>query len=165
MFFVSMEYFSLGLRLRTRRPVVLLRGFYGFPALLDTGAVLPVWCYDEGILQSCGAQKRKEHVLFGGFGGVAEGTVYRLTDFRVGGLNFKIFDILAHRQNIPAYLILPATAFQGLMYLIDDRRKRLTVFIPEGKGGERSLEIDESTSGATVTCYTIDDVDASFMSK
>ena len=44
-----MKQFTLRLQVKAQRPVIKLVDFYGFDALLDTGALFPVWVEDESI--------------------------------------------------------------------------------------------------------------------
>lgn len=80
---------TLQLDATSRRPVVKLGWFNGCRALLDTGALFPVWTSDGKLLQQLGAKLEKEEVTFGGFGGKAKGSLYRV-DFR---LVYCIIDI------------------------------------------------------------------------
>ncbi len=49
-----MEQFSLELNDEMQRPVVYLENWHGLNALLDTGAIFPIWTVDEGILIELG---------------------------------------------------------------------------------------------------------------
>ena len=59
---------TLQLDATSRRPVVKLDWFNGCRALLDTGALFPVWTSDGKLLQQLGAKLEKKEVTFGGFG-------------------------------------------------------------------------------------------------
>ena len=50
---------TLKLDENARRPVVKLDWFYGCRALLDTGALFPVWTGSEKILDKLGAKYQK----------------------------------------------------------------------------------------------------------
>ena len=85
---------TLKLDANARRPVVKLDWFFGCRALLDTGALFPVWTASGEVLQKLGAKLVKEKVSFGGFGGDTEGALYRI-DFQLGELIFKDMPIVA----------------------------------------------------------------------
>lgn len=94
---------TLKLDASARRPVVKLDWFNGCRALLDTGALFPVWTANGNSLQQLGAKLIKEKVNFGGFGGDAEGSLYRI-DFQLGGLILKISVYLAGTyENVEDY--------------------------------------------------------------
>ena len=61
---------TLKLDENSRRPVVKLDWFYGCRALLDTGALFPVWTGNAVLLEKLGAKLvQEEEVGYGGFGG------------------------------------------------------------------------------------------------
>ena len=110
---------TLKLDENARRPVIKLDWFNGCRALLDTGALLPVWTANGGLLQQLGAKLIKENVTFGGFGGNAQGALYRI-DFQLGNLIFKDMPIVAtNMKDLNCHLILPATLFDRMIYEID----------------------------------------------
>lgn len=110
---------TLKLDANARRPVVKLDWFYGCRALLDTGALFPVWTAKGEALQQLGAKLVKEKITFSGFGGNAEGSLYRV-DFQMGGLIFKDMPIVAtNMKDLNCQLILPATMFDKMIYEID----------------------------------------------
>ena len=59
---------TLKLDANSRRPVVKLSWFNGCRALLDTGALFPVWTANGELLKQLGAKQIKENVCFGGYG-------------------------------------------------------------------------------------------------
>lgn len=110
---------TLKLDANARRPVVKLNWFNGCRALLDTGALFPVWTASGQLLQQLGAKLIKEKVSFGGFGGETEGALYRI-NFRLGDLIFKDMPIVATgMEGLNCHLILPATMFDKMIYEID----------------------------------------------
>ncbi len=61
-----------------QRPLIKLNDvFKGCTALIDTGALVPIWTKDVRILEGLGAKLIKKNTEFGGFGGKAEG-VFKL---------------------------------------------------------------------------------------
>lgn len=121
-----MKQFTLGLDDNALKPIVILENMNNFHALLDTGAVCPVWTDDESSLQKLGGRYIKE-VSFGGFGGRTKGNLYVLPQLLVGDLTYVNLHIIAcnELENEPFQLILGATMFQNLIYEIDDKHHKL----------------------------------------
>lgn len=118
---------TLNLDAEARRPVVKLDWFNGCRALLDTGALFPVWTANGNFLNQLGAELVKEKVSFGGFGGEAEGSLYRI-DFYLGTLIFKDMPIVAtNMKDLNCHLILPATMFDKMIYEIDTINHSLNI--------------------------------------
>lgn len=118
---------TLQLDATSRRPVVKLDWFNGCRALLDTGALFPVWTSDGKLLQQLGAKLEKKEVTFGGFGGKAKGSLYRV-DFRLGELVFKDMPIVAtDMKDLNCHLILSATMFDKMIYEIDAVNHKLNI--------------------------------------
>lgn len=61
-----------------QRPIIYLSNWHGLNALLDTGALFPVWTASETILLSLGGVLQQKDVVFGGFGGKTQGNLYQL---------------------------------------------------------------------------------------
>ena len=70
-----MKQFTLDLYENVQRPVTFLKDWHNFDAMLDTGALFPVWVDEEQALIKLGAERIQEGVTFGGFGGVATGNL------------------------------------------------------------------------------------------
>lgn len=138
-----MKEFCLPLQKITMRPVVILKDFYGINAMLDTGALFPIWTADEETLEVLGGIVLKDRVKFGGFGGIAEGKLFRLPTFQVGDLIYPEFNIISCNMNVPGQALLSATMFQGLRYEIDDVNHTLTVTIPDNESNVRNLKIKD----------------------
>lgn len=136
-----MKQFSLKLLNITQRPVAHLKDFYGFDAMLDTGALFPVWVEDEDILKDLSATLIKNKVEFGGFGGNAFGKLYQIPLLKVGDLIFPNIHIIACRLQLPCQIIMSATMFRGLIYEIDDYNHSLNVTIPDKESNIRNLVI------------------------
>ena len=79
-----MKQFTLDLKKTTQRPVVHLESFYGYDAMLDSGALFPIWVSEEETLIELGAELKLENVEFGGFGGKSIGKLYKLPMLQVG---------------------------------------------------------------------------------
>lgn len=149
-----MKQFSLPLQKRTMRPVVILRDFYSIDAMFDTGALFPIWTAEEKTLEILGGKVENEYVRFGGFGGVAEGKLYKLPMFRVGDLVYPEFHIISCKMNVPGQALLSATMFKDLRYEIDDESHILTVSIPDTQSNVRNLRIIDKNGNLHVLCQS-----------
>ncbi len=112
----------------TQRPVLLLPDIFdGCTALLDTGALFPIWTKGERLLENIGGRFEFSDVSFTGFGGECKASVYKL-DFCLGSIIFPDMSILCINDNdIPGYFLLSATMFHGCKYIIDDLNKKLFI--------------------------------------
>ena len=70
-----MKKFTLDLYKNIQRPVIYLADWHKFDAMLDTGALFPVWVDEEKALIKLDAECIKEKVTFGGFEGEAIGNL------------------------------------------------------------------------------------------
>jgi len=139
-----MNKFSLLLRDDTDRPVIFISSKYQITALLDTGAVFPIWTEEEDLLKLMGGSLIKSNIEFGGFGGTAVGNLYELPTFQLGKLIYPHLKIIACPLEIPAFMIIPATMFRNLIYEIDDSKKKLTLTVPPGETVIRNVLIRNS---------------------
>ena len=149
-----MKQFTLKLQKRTQRPVAKLDTFYGIDAMLDTGAVFPVWVRDESLLTDLGGRLVLNHAKFGGFGGLSVGKVYKLPLVQIGDLLFPDMDIIAYKMAMPCSMIISATMFQNLIYEVDDFNHRLNVSIPDGQSNVRNLTIMDDNGKLHVLCHS-----------
>ena len=147
-----MKQFTLKLKKETQRPTVILEGFYHLEAMVDTGSVFPVWVEDEEILNDLGGVVVADDVEFGGFGGKANGRLYKLPMMKMGNLLFPDFHIIAYRMELPCQLILSATMFRHLIYEIDDYNYRFNVTIPDTESEVRNLVIWDKEGRLHVAC-------------
>lgn len=110
----------------TNRPIIKLDDIFpGCTALIDTGAVFPVWTKDFKLLEGLGAKLYKRDIPFGGFGGITKGDVYKFT-LTLGNIVFPEMQIMAcHNDNIPGFFLFSATMFNKLNYTIDNQNKKL----------------------------------------
>ena len=136
-----MKQFTILMQKKTQRPVLRLKDFYDYDAMLDTGALFPVWVEEEDILIDLGASIVSEDVEFGGFGGSAHGKLYVLPLLKIGNLVFPNLHIIACQMDLPCQMILSATMFRNLIYEIDDYNHRFNVTIPDTESEVRNLMI------------------------
>lgn len=110
-----------------RRPIARLNWFNDCRALIDTGALFPVWTKGEPLLVKLGARLEKENVSFSGFGGETNGNLYRI-DFTLNGLQYIDMPIVAKSMNdLNCHMILSATMFEKMVYTIDTVNKYLNI--------------------------------------
>ena len=148
----AMKQFTLPLERERQRPTLYLEDFFRLSAMLDTGAVLPLWVEDEDLLKSIGGIPIATNQPFGGFGGMTTGTLYRIPLFRCGGLMFPEFPIIASRSDLTCQMLLSATMFSGLIYEIDDCNHQFNVTIPDNESHVRKLTIEDRNGKLHVLC-------------
>ena len=147
-----MKQFTLKMRKRTQRPIVFLAEFFQLDAMLDTGAVLPVWVEDEEILKAMGGVAIAFNQSFGGFGGTTTGTLYRIPLFRCGELLYPEFPIIVSPIDLPCQMLLSATMFSGLIYEVDDCNHKFNVTIPDHESHVRKLTIEDRNGNLHILC-------------
>lgn len=147
-----MKQFTLPLERERQRPTLYLENFFRLSAMLDTGAVLPVWIEDEELLRNIGGIPIAANQPFGGFGGMTTGTLYRIPLFRCGELLFPEFPIIASRSDLPCQMLLSATMFSGLIYEIDDYHHQFNVTLPDKESHVRKLMIEDRNGKRHVLC-------------
>lgn len=148
-----MKQFTLRLDRKQQKPVVLLND--ALTALLDTGAIIPIWTDAEEILANVlGGKLVKEKVPFTGFGGITYGNLYQVT-IEVGYLIFPNMYIVANDELDTSYnLILSAAMFQNLIYEIDDKNHKFNVTIPDDESNVRNLRIEDSNGRLHILCHS-----------
>ena len=147
-----MKSFSLPMRDDTDRPVVYLSLPYRLTALLDTGAVFPVWTQEEPLLKSFGAVLLQHNVPFGGFGGMTTGHLYRIPNFCIGEMIVPSLPVIVSPRRLPCQLLLSATVFSRLIYEIDDQNHTLNVNVPDTESLIRNLNIVDENGRLHVFC-------------
>ena len=135
-----MKQITLPLTTIDPRPVVHLEKDLGIYAMLDTGAVVPVWVDEEKHLQAIGGVKTRENAIFGGFGGNTSGPLYHIPTFTVGDLTFPHLPVIVSEMNAPFHMILSATMFKRLIYEIDDFHHKLNITVPDGESFVRNIK-------------------------
>ena len=135
-----------------QRPGVTLDNFYGLDAMIDTGAVYPVWMNGEASLHKLGATKIMDSIEFGGLGGMTKGSLYEIPMFQLGDLIYPCMRIIAHRSNFPVPILLPATMFNNLIYEIDNKHHRLNITVPDDESISRNLTIKDENGHLRVFC-------------
>ena len=141
-----MKQITLPLTMIDPRPVVKLEEDFELYAMLDTGAVIPVWVDEEKYLQAIGGVKVRENATFGGFGGNTSGPLYHIPTFTVGDLTFPHLPVIVSEMDAPFHMILSATMFKRLIYEIDDYHHKLNITVPDGESLIRNI-IDRDDNG------------------
>jgi hypothetical protein len=134
------------------RPIVKLDYiFNGCTALIDTGALFPVWTKDTKLLEQLGAKLVKKDVGFNGFGGKAIGDLYEIT-IKIGALIFPYMNIIACKnEDIPGFFIFSATMFKNAIYTIDDINKKFIIRTVDNQIC-RNLKIRDKNGQIHVLC-------------
>ena len=91
-----MKEFSISLMNDYTRPVIEL---YKLPTLIDTGALIPVFSIFPSMLEKYFEIRlilQNEHIT--GFGGEEKGSVYSISNFKVGNLIFNDFEIFVPQK-------------------------------------------------------------------
>ncbi|MCR5323396.1 MAG: hypothetical protein K6E85_09025 [Lachnospiraceae bacterium] len=106
------------------RPILKLDHiFKGCTALLDTGAVFPVWTKNKKLLEAIGGKSTGKQVTFGGFGGNANGEIYTI-NLSLDSVIYPNMHIIACENNdIPGFFLFSATMFAKMQYTVDNITK------------------------------------------
>lgn len=117
-----------------RRPIAQIDWFEGCRALIDTGALFPVWNKSEDTLvKKLGAELIRRNVTFKGFGGETQGNLYRV-NFMLNNLHYINMPIIANRiQGANWSMLLSATMFDGMSYEIDTINKKLNIDVKDNQ--------------------------------
>lgn len=104
---------------KSKRPTAKLQWFKNCHAMIDTGALFPVWTAPNFQLLALGAKLHEKNVPFSGFGGLTKGDLYKV-DFKLGELIYKDMPIVVKKmENLNCHMILSATMFEKMIYTID----------------------------------------------
>ena len=119
---------KLPLNNKIRRPVLILdKWFPSCRAMIDTGAICPVWTAPIFQLLKLGAKLKERNISFGGFGGSATGDLYEV-DFKLDELTYSKMPIIVNKQErLNCHMLLSATMFENMIYTIDDKNHIFTL--------------------------------------
>ena len=134
-----MKEFSLPLKRKHERPIIEL---YRLPALIDTGAVVPVFSIFPTILEKIFDTKL---ILSNKFiGGLERGAVYSLSEFKIGELVFENFEVFVPNEpRLKFPFLLSATLFYGTAYEFDTINERFTVRLRDDQSLKRDFKIKD----------------------
>lgn len=141
--------------LKYQRPIIYLPDWYGVNAMLDTGAIFPVWTAGAESLIKAGGVIKQRNISFYGFGGKVVGDLYVLKYFALEDLIFSNMSILVHEMRQPYHMLLSATMFNNLIYEIDNKNHKFNVCIPDDESNVRNLVINEENGRAHVFCNSV----------
>lgn len=135
---------------KARRPIANINWFNGCRALIDTGALFPIWNKSEDMLvKKLGAVLIKKDVMFGGFGGEAQGNLYRV-NFELNGIYYIDMPIVASKLVRANWnMIISATMFEGMIYEIDTINKTLNINIKDNQP-VRILKLSDDNDNISV---------------
>lgn len=143
-----------------RRPIAQIDWFEGCRALIDTGALFPVWNKSEdALVKKLGAELIRKDVTFKGFGGETQGNLYRV-NFILNNLHYINMPIIANRiQGANWSMLLSATMFDGMVYEIDTVNKKLNIDVKDNQPVRilRLSDDDNSISVYLAGTYKTDD--------
>lgn len=135
---------------RAKRPIASINWFNGCRALIDTGALFPIWNKSEDILvKKLGAVLVKKDVIFGGFGGKTHGNLYRV-NFELNGIYYIDMPIVASKLAKANWsMIISATMLAGMIYEIDTINKTLSINIKDNQP-VRILKLSDDSDNISV---------------
>ena len=137
-----MKEFSIPLKQIYERPVIEL---YKLPALIDTGAVIPVFSLFPSIIEKYFDVKLiLETGFIGGIGGYEKGSVYSIKKFEIGELKFNDFEVFVpFNPRIRFPFLLSATLFYGMDYEFDTINEKFIVRMKDEQSSEREFKIKD----------------------
>lgn len=137
-----MKKFSIKLSPNYQRPVTKL---YGMNALLDTGAVIPTFSFPIPTLKKLfNAKIVLENAEIKGFGGVCQGKICLLENFKIGELLFERLEVFVPNTPVTSHpFLLSASMFIGLSYKIDTINSELSFEIPDKEKLTRTFFIKD----------------------
>ena len=135
-----MKTFSLPLEPDFQRP---LTEAYEMPALIDTGAIVPVFTlYPSNLKRLFDTELVATNKQFGGFDGNVNGSVYRIKNFVLGELLFEILEVFVpDKPRLRFPFLFSATMFYGMAYEIDTINNLFTIKVSDTQHLRRKFEI------------------------
>jgi len=147
-----MKQITIPLKKDLLRPIAFLKDWHRFYAMIDTGALFPIWVAEEDTLISLNAKLLSRSVKFSGFGGTVNGKLYKLPYFQMGDLIYPNLHIVLCEMAMPCQMILSATMFHNLRYEIDNENHMLNVSVPDSQSNIRNLVIKDTDGRMQVFC-------------
>ena len=137
-----MKEFSMPLKKKYERPIIEL---YKLPALIDTGAAIPVFSMFPSIIEKYFDTKLILKTGFiGGIGGFEKGSVYSIKNFEIGDLKFNDFEVFVpFNPKIRFPFLLSATLFYGMDYEFDTINEKFIVRMKDEQRSEREFKIKD----------------------
>ena len=140
-----MKEFSIPLNPEYERPVINL---YNLPALIDTGAVVPIFSiYTELLEKYFKTKKILEDTSVGGIGGSANGSVYSIAEFKIGELIFENIEVFVPRKPAIRFPIsLSASLFRGMDFEFDRINEKFIVRMKDDQNLKRDFKLKKIRS-------------------
>lgn len=126
-------------------------------ALMDTGALYPVWTKSEEMLvKLLNAKHIKGNIPISGFGGIAYENMYEIPILKVGTLIYPSIHIVAatNLRNTPFHIILSATMFSRLSYEIDNIHSKFKITILDNESTVRNYKLIDSKGNIHIMCQS-----------
>lgn len=134
-----MKEFFLPLKKKYERPIIEL---YNLPALIDTGAVIPVVSIFPSILEKIFDVKIILRDKF--IGGYEKGSVYSISEFKIGEMIFENFEVFVPDEpKIKFPFLLSVTLFYGTDYEFDTINEKFIVRVEDEKFLRRDFKIKD----------------------
>lgn len=123
-----------------QRPVIEL---YNLPTLIDTGAVIPVISIYPSIIEKYFDMKLiMQNKSISGFGGEEGGSIYSISEFKIGELNFENFEcFVPNEPKLKFPLLLSATLFYGMIYEFNTINNKFVVRANNEQSFKRNFKI------------------------
>ena len=154
-----MQILSLALDINSQRPIIALAN--GYSAMIDTGALLPVWYGNtDTLIKDFNAILWKRNVVLNGIGGSCICNVYKI-DLNLKSLKFENLPV-AVIENVSASfdLLLSATMFTRVIYTVDMPAHQFRITIPDGESLRQRLTITDQGGVAHVFAQAISELES-----
>lgn len=137
-----MKEFSIPLKRKYQRPIIEL---YKLSALIDTGAVIPVFFISPAIIEKFFDTKLiLSNTSIGGLGGSEKGSVYSISEFKVGELTFENFEFFVpYEPKFKFHFLLSATLFYGMDYEFDTINGKFIVRMQDDQPLKRDFKVKD----------------------
>ena len=137
-----MKEFSIPLLNKYERPIIKL---YNLSAMIDTGAVIPVFFISPVIIEKFFEMKLVlSNTSIGGLGGSEKGSVYSISEFKVGDLIFEDFEFFVPDEpKFRFQFLLSATLFYGMDYEFDTINGKFIVRMKDDQPLKRDFKIKD----------------------
>lgn len=135
-----MKEFSIPLLNKYERPIIKL---YNLSAMIDTGAVIPVFFISPVIIEKFFETKLiLSNTSIGGLGGSEKGSVYSISEFKVGELTFENFEFFVPDEpKFRFQFLLSATLFYGMEYTFDTINGKFIVRMKDNQPLKRDFKV------------------------
>ena len=135
-----MKEISIPLLNKYERPIIQL---YNLSAMIDTGAVIPVFFIAPAIIEKFFEMKLiLSNTSIGGLGGYEKGSVYSVSEFKIGELTFENFEFFVPDEpKFRFQFLLSATLFYGMEYTFDTINGKFIVRMTDEQSLKRDFKI------------------------